>query len=121
MKPIIVINKPIPTVIAILIDCGTATSNICRTLVTVKMMNTIPERNTAPRAACQVIAPFELRTTVMKYAFNPMPGASAIGIFTNNPIIIVINPAPTAVAKNTALSDIPAPFCPKNNVFTNRM
>jgi hypothetical protein len=66
----------------------------------------IPEINTAPSATLQGI-PTPVSDTVAKSAFNPIPGARAIGKLATKPIAMVTNPAEMAVAKNTAFLSIP--------------
>ena len=73
-KPMIVMNKPMPTVIACFKLSGTATSSICRICVTVRIMKMIPEINTAVSAISGEIGEFvafEARTVEAKYAFKP--------------------------------------------------
>ncbi|MNC55241.1 hypothetical protein D3C75_1047620 [compost metagenome] len=53
-RPMMVMNRPIPTVMACFRLSGMATISICRTLVTVRMMKMMPEINTAVRPICQV-------------------------------------------------------------------
>ena len=53
-KPMIQMNKPIPTVIAIFKDVGIASMINWRILVKVNTKNTRPEIKTAPNAVCQV-------------------------------------------------------------------
>ncbi|MNI81142.1 hypothetical protein D3C73_1377310 [compost metagenome] len=49
-----VMNKPIPTVMACFRLSGIAVSRICRTWVIVNRMKIIPEINTAVNPICQV-------------------------------------------------------------------
>ena len=58
-KPIMEINRPIPTVIATFIEAGIPTTIICRIDVSVKTRNTRPEMNTAPNAVAR-IRPYDL-------------------------------------------------------------
>lgn len=105
-NPMIVMKRPIPTVIARFKEFGTAITSICLIFVIVKIIKIIPEINTAPRATLQGM-PTPVRATVAKRAFNPIPGAKAIGKLATNPMAMVTIPAEIAVAKNTAFLSIP--------------
>lgn len=105
-NPIMVIKRPIPTVMARFKELGTVTTRICRIFVTVRMMKIIPEINTVPRATLHGI-PTPANATVAKSAFNHIPGANAIGKLATKPMAIVTKPAESAVAKNTAFLSIP--------------
>jgi hypothetical protein len=117
-NPIMVMKRPIPTVIARFNEFGTATTRICLIFVMVRKIKMIPEINTAPNATLHGI-PTPVRATVANKAFNPIPGASAIGKLATKPMAIVTNPAEIAVAKNTAFLSIPV----ENRIlgFRNRM
>ena len=76
-------NSPIPAEIPILRDFGIEFIICSRIDVRVKTAKIAPSMNTAASAICHVTgAPliFMLKTTPnAKKAFNPIPGASAIG------------------------------------------
>ena len=71
-------NRPIPALTAAYNSEGIDAMIHWRTPVTVRIRNATPERNTAPSAVCQG-TPMPFTTVYVKYAFRPMPGASAIG------------------------------------------
>ena len=73
----------------------------CRIPTSVRIRKATPERKTAPSAVSHG-TPMPLTTVYVKYAFSPMPGASAIGYRANAPIRIVANAADRHVAANTA-------------------
>lgn len=50
-------NKPIPTPIDVFSTCGIPSTILLRTLVTVKITNTVPEIKTAPNAVL-ICTPF---------------------------------------------------------------
>ncbi|MNP15763.1 hypothetical protein D3C76_1081330 [compost metagenome] len=109
LSPRIVMNIPIPTVMACFKLSGMAVSKICRTRVTVSRMKIKPEINTAVRPICQVNGCSEVaedKITEAKYALSPIPGANATGKFINTPIAMVKIPAASAVARNTEYQPI---------------
>ena len=71
-------KSPIPAATEAYSSCGSAATINCRIPNAVSKRNATPEMNTAPRAACQGI-PRPFTTVYVKYAFRPIPGASAIG------------------------------------------
>ena len=77
-SPIKVINNPMPADIPIFNDFGIVLTIISRMLVKVKTININPSIQTAARATFQ-LTPIPITTLNVKNAFNPMPGASAIG------------------------------------------
>jgi hypothetical protein len=71
------------------------------------IMNRIPSTKTAASATSQ-LTPNPYRTTEnVKYAFNPIPGASANGRFAQSPITTHAMNAATAVAKSASSNGIP--------------
>lgn len=64
------------------------------------------ETKTADKPVSQVL-PIPITKVYVNKAFNPMPGANAIGYFAINPITIQAIPLLTAVAKNTPFIGIP--------------
>lgn len=90
-------NKPIPTPIEVFSTCGIPSTILLRTLVTVKITNTVPEIKTAPNAVCQ-LRPIAPQMVYEKNALRPRPGATITGTFATKPISIVAK----AVVKITA-------------------
>ncbi len=85
-----VMNKPIPTAMADMMESGMASTNLLRIPNSVRIRKNNPEINTAPRAVCQSIFPEMSR--VAKKAFSPIPGAIAMGALATTPTIIVAMP-----------------------------
>src|SRR5258708_39582872 len=77
-----------------------------RTPISVRMRNVIPERNTAPSAACHG-TPIPLTTEYVKYALRPIPGASAMGYLAKPPIRKLPAAAERHVAAVTAARGMP--------------
>ena len=72
------INSPIPTLTAAFKFCGIALKIASRTFVADKRIKMIPSANTAVSAYSQLY-PIPNTTVYAKYAFSPIPGASANG------------------------------------------
>ena len=77
-RPIKVMNKPIPTDTACFKFIGMALKIASLTFVKESRIKIRPSTNTAANAICQVY-PIPSTTVYAKYAFNPIPGASAKG------------------------------------------
>ena len=77
-SPMNAINRPIPTLTADFKFSGIALKIASRTFVTDNTMNTRPSTKTAASAICQLY-PIPITTVYAKYAFSPIPGASANG------------------------------------------
>ena len=73
-SPIIVINRPIPGVIAVLTASGIDLIIASRRPIAVITMKKIPDINTIT-SACPYVYPIPSTTVYAKNAFNPMPGA----------------------------------------------
>ena len=102
-NPTNAINTPIPPVTACFIFSGIEFTTVSRILKSVKTINIIPSQNTAVKAVCQLIPPFN--TTVnAKNAFNPIPEARAKGKFAISPI----RKHPSAAEKQVAVTNAPA-------------
>ena len=97
LKPMKATNKPIPTPIDVFSTCGIPSTILLRTLVTVKITNTVPEIKTAPNAVCQ-LSPIAPQIVYEKNALRPRPGATITGTLATKPISIVAK----AVVKITA-------------------
>ncbi len=77
-NPTNAINIPIPPAVACFNPSGIPFTICSRTRVTVSSTNSTPEKNTAPSAVCHGTC-IPRQTVYVKYAFNDIPGASAIG------------------------------------------
>ncbi len=77
-RPIKAINKPIPAETACFMPAGITLMIVSRMRVAVKSRKITPEMKTAPSAVCHG-TPMPCTTVYVKYAFNPIPGARAIG------------------------------------------
>jgi len=77
-----------------------------------------PETKTPRRAVSQGM-PIPNTTEYVKKAFNPIPGAKAIGYLATTPIMIVPIAAASAVATKTAPVSIPVGSSTLG--FTNKM
>ena len=77
-SPMNAMKSPTPAATAAYSSDGIAATIACRRPVSVRIKNATPERNTAPSAVCHG-TPMPFTTVYVKYAFSPMPGASAIG------------------------------------------
>ena len=73
-SPIIVINRPIPGVIAVLTASGIDLIIASRRPIAVITMKKIPDINTIT-SACPYVYHIPSTTVYAKNAFNPMPGA----------------------------------------------
>ena len=71
-------NRPMPAAIAENKARGMALTISWRMPAKVSTRNATPEMKTSPSAVCQG-TPIPCTTVKAKYAFRPMPGASAIG------------------------------------------
>ena len=73
-----------------------------------KSRKNIPDQKTVPRATCQLN--FSVKTAVnVKNAFNPIPGATKIGLLAYQPIIKLLKKDTRMVAVRTAENGIPGP------------
>lgn len=106
-KPIKAINKPIPELTANFKFVGIALITNSLNPVADIIKNIIPDANTPDNAVCHGIS-IPMQTLYVKKAFNPTPGANAIGNLANIPIINVPTAAATAVATKTLSFGIPA-------------
>src|SRR5574344_1633750 len=106
LKPMMVMNRPIPTATAFFMFAGIALMIASRTLNNERMMKRIPSRKTAVSPICQEY-PIPIQTVYVKNAFSPIPGASATGRFAMKAMMIVVTPEAIAVAVNTPPFDIP--------------
>ena len=77
-SPINAINRPMPTLTACFSVIGIALKIASRTLKHDKKIKITPSINTAASAICQEY-PYWRTTVYAKYAFSPIPGASANG------------------------------------------
>ena len=68
-----------------------------------------PQPGQAIPSMLQVLLSAQDLETVAKYPFKPIPGASATGMLTKDPMRNVKMPADRVVAKNTAFVLIPVP------------
>src|SRR5690242_20247669 len=76
-------------------------------LNTDRIKNRIPAQNTAPSAVAQ--GTFIPKTAVnVKKAFNPIPGATIIGLFAYRPIIRLLKNDTNTVAVSTPANGNPA-------------
>ncbi len=71
-------NSPIPAAVECFKLSGIPLTICSRTRVTVSTKNSAPDKNTTPSAVCHGMC-MSRHTEYVKYAFNDMPGASAIG------------------------------------------
>src|SRR5690625_3980597 len=94
-------NSPIPAGMAIRNESGMASTIFFLRTSQVSSKNKTPDKNTTPRAVCQVI-PSPMTSEYAKKAFRPMPGASARGTFAQNAKRKVPKAAEIAVAVITA-------------------
>lgn len=70
-------------------------------------MKTTPAQNTAPNATAQgTFIPFTMVN--VKKALRPIPGATTIGFFAYNPIMVLLKKQTSTVAVSTAEKGIPA-------------
>ena len=69
-------------------------------------MKITPSTSTAANATCQEM-PIPITTANTKYAFNPIPGANAYGLFAHRPITVHPTNAAMAVANNASSNGIP--------------
>ena len=95
-----VINNPIPGVIAILTASGMDLMIASLRPIAVITIKKIPERNTITRA-CPYVYPIPNTTVYAKNAFSPMPGAWAKGTFAYSAQSTVPINAPIHVPINT--------------------
>jgi hypothetical protein len=92
-----VMNRPMPTLIAILSSRGTARNTASRKPVTTRIRMTRPSSTTMPMASAQVM-PGSAATEKATTAFRPSPAASASGKFATTPMRMDMTPATSAVA-----------------------
>ena len=107
LQPIKAIKSPIPTDIACLTFIGILSMMASRTLKNVRIINTIPSKNTAVKANCHEY-PIPNTTPNTKNAFNPIPGAKAKGRLAMKAMQRVAINDEMTVAPNTAEKSIPA-------------
>lgn len=105
-KPMKAMNAPIPHPIEQRKHSGMAAMIACRKRVTVSIKNATPETKTAPNAVCHG-NPMPRQTVYVKNADIPIPGASAMGKLTHNPISSVVNADVQITAETTASRGIP--------------
>ena len=96
------INRPIPAVEAVVIGAGIALASFSLNPNAARIKKNVPDKNTTPRASCQD-TPFPITRVNVKNAFNPIPGAIAIGTF---PINAAKN-VPIAVARQVTVINAP--------------
>ncbi len=124
LSPINVMKNPIPAPTANFNPAGIALMTIFLNPVIEMIKNKIPDTNTAAKPACQDNPkPKGAIKVNTKNAFNPIPGAKAIGKLAKTPIKIDAIAAANAVAKNTPPSGTPhvSPGCANINVLTGKM
>ena len=105
-------NKPIPTPIDVFSTCGIPSTILLRTLVTVKITNTVPEIKTAPNAVCQ-LSPMAPQIVYEKNALRPRPGATITGTLATKPISMVAK----AVVNTTAATALACGMPDTDNKF----
>ena len=120
LRPIIARNIPIPAPVAIFRSLGIALIILVLqpTCGREIIMKITPSTRTAANATSHAI-PIPITTVNTKYAFNPMPGANAKGLFAHNPITVQPTNAAIAVANSASSKGIPATDSIAG--FTNRM
>ena len=99
-NPMIVMNRPMPTLIAVLSWRGTARKTAARNPVSTSTRMISPSSTTRPIASAQVI-PGSLAMPNATKALSPSPVASARGKFATTPMRIVMTPATSAVTAAT--------------------
>lgn len=112
-KPTKVINNPIPADTAIFNSNGIALIITSRKPLIVNIANITPENNTPVKPVCHGI-PIVSTTVNAKNAFNPIPGAKAIGYFA----MIPINKQPTSAAKAVATNTEPWSILIESGTFS---
>ena len=105
-RPMIVINKPIPTETAFFKHSGIDLIIASRTPKIERRIKIRPSTKTAVRANCHVHH-IPRTTEYVKKALSPRPGARATGRVARKAITKVATAAEIAVAVNTALNSIP--------------
>jgi hypothetical protein len=103
-KPMIVMNKPMPTAIACFSGIGTASKTAWRNFVSTRTRMTRPSTTITPIASGQ-LRPFVATRVKATNPLRPSPAASANGTLAKAPIATVVTPAAIAVTVRTA----PAP------------
>ena len=78
VRPIMIRKKPIPAAMESFSSIGIELMIHSRTGRRLRITNSVPDMNTAISAVCQA-TPIPMTTPYVKNAFNPMPGAIAIG------------------------------------------
>ena len=107
-NPMNVMNRPMPTEMAEINASGMASTSLRLSPSAVSIIKNTPERNTTPRAVCQV-TPSPRTRLYAKNALSPMPGAMAIGALANSPTAMVARALTTQVAAITASLSMPVP------------
>ena len=105
-NPISAMKSPTPAATAEYSSNGMVEMISWRTPRSVSTKKATPEMKTAPSAACQG-TPIPLTTEYVKYAFSPMPGASAMGYLAKPPIRKLPAAAERHVAAVTAARGMP--------------
>jgi len=99
-RPMIVMNRPMPTLMAVLSAGGTAWKTALRKPVSTRTVMMRPSMTTRPMASGQVI-PGSLAIPKVTKALRPSPVASASGKLATMPMSRVITPATRAVVAAT--------------------
>src|SRR5665647_763581 len=99
-RPMIVMNRPMPTLMAVFRAAGTARNTALRKPVSTRTVMMSPSRTTSPMASGQVIVG-SLAMPKVTNAVRPSPVASASGKLATTPISRVITPAARAVVAAT--------------------